>query len=150
MSGTIFVTFAISVTWLCTSLFQIHAVRGIISTGEVLYIIFENCFYHFQHLNSINYLLLQSIMTTTALVLILFIFCYYGNMVTSECQLVSISAYDTLWYLYPIELQKYIIPIMQRSQQPFYFTGFKITVCSLQSFTNVSRPLNVQQFVADE
>lgn len=28
MSGTIFVTFAISVTWLCTSLFQIHAVRG--------------------------------------------------------------------------------------------------------------------------
>lgn len=32
MSGTIFVTFAISVTWLCTSLFQIHAVRGFIST----------------------------------------------------------------------------------------------------------------------
>lgn len=94
----------------------------------------------FQHVQSLDYLLLQSIMTTLALILIIFIFCYYGNMVTWECHLVSISAYDTLWYLYPIQMQKHIILIMQRSQRPFLFTGFKITICSLQSFTNVSQP----------
>lgn len=96
--------------------------------------------FSFQHASNASYLLLQSIMTTTAIVLIIFIFCYYGNMVTWECNSIPISAYETLWYLYPIHLQKHIILILQRSQRPFYFTGFEMTTCSLQSFTNVSGP----------
>lgn len=95
-----------------------------------------------QHFEQISYMLLQSIMTTTAILVIIFVFCFSGNMVTSDAQLIAMYAYDSLWYLYPIKLRKYIIFVIMRSQLPFYFTGFHMTACTLGVFTGVSSTKN--------
>lgn len=95
-------------------------------------------YHNFQHMQMVTYLLLQGLMTTTAIILIVFIFCFYGNNVTADCELIAMSAYETRWYIYPMRMRKYMIHIIMRSQQPFYFTGFKFTICSLNTFTKVS------------
>lgn len=92
-----------------------------------------------QHFQNPSYLLLQSIMTTTAIVLIIFIFCYFGHMVTADCELAASSVYNALWYQFPISLQESIIFIMARAQHPFYLTAFKMYRCWLHSFTGVRR-----------
>lgn len=76
-------------------------------------------------------------MTTSAIMLILIIFCYFGQMVTNDCEMVASSVYNVLWYQFPIHLQKSVIFIIGRSQHPFYLTAFKMYQCSLRSFTGV-------------
>lgn len=94
-------------------------------------------FPNLQHIDTLSYLLLQSIMTTIAIILILIIFCYFGHMVTSDCSNMADSIYNASWYLYPIVLQKSTLFIMGQAQQPFYFTAFKMYKCTLQSFSAV-------------
>lgn len=83
-------------------------------------------------------MLLQSIMTTNAIVLIIFIMCYFGHTVTTDSSLVADSIYNGSWYLFPINLQKSIIFLIQRSQHPFIFKAYKMYQCTLRSFTDVS------------
>lgn len=146
MSGIIFVTFCISVSRICTSFFQIHAVRKIVSSNKLNKTStkekyhYRKLFSHpisFQNFQHISYLLLQSIMTTIAILLIIFIFCYFGHMVTTECAMVADFVYNASWYRYPIYLQKSTLFIIARSQQPFYFTAYKMYKCTLQSFSSV-------------
>lgn len=85
-----------------------------------------------------NFLLMQSLITTSAVVLIIMIFCYFGNMVTTKFSDVAFKAYSSYWYKYPIELQPYILMIINQSQNEFLFEGFKFAQCSLDSFARVN------------
>lgn len=105
-------------------------------------------FFLFQNLQNITYLFLQSILTTSAIVLITFIFCFFGNNVTIKFNETAVHAYNSSWYLCPIHLQRYIILMMQRSQRPLYLTGYKVTRCSLDSFTSVRHCLLLRKTVA--
>ena len=90
-----------------------------------------------QHITNMSYMLLQSIMTTSAIVLIVFIMCYFGQTVTNDCEIPAKSIYNELWYQYPIKLQKSMIFIIGRSQHTYVFTAFKMYRCTLQSFSTV-------------
>lgn len=83
-------------------------------------------------------MLLQSIMTTCAIVLIIFIMCYFGQTVTTDCEIPADSIYNELWYRFPIKLQKSMLFIIERSQHSYVFTAFKMYRCTLRSFTTVS------------
>lgn len=90
---------------------------------------------------NMSHMLLQSIMTTIAIVIIIFIMCYFGQTVTTDCEMVAYAIYNELWYQFPIELQPFMILIILRSQQSYVFTAFKMYRCTVQSFTIVSMNL---------
>lgn len=66
------------------------------------------------------------------------IFAYYATFVTDRVSTVGFTAYDCNWFDYPVELRKYIILIIARSQQPAEFTGLKLFQCTLDVFGKVN------------
>lgn len=68
----------------------------------------------------------------------LFVFCFVGTIITTKCQQIAISTYQSMWYNSSIDHQRYIILILARSQKDFYFHGYKLVICSLMNFKSVS------------
>lgn len=66
-----------------------------------------------------------------------FIYCYFGNRITSKSLQIGETAYAIEWYLLPPHIQKVIQLIILRSQCEIYFTGFSVIVCSLEMYKKV-------------
>lgn len=62
------------------------------------------------------------------------VFCYFGNFATDRFSEIGDTAYDLKWYNYPLKIQKYMVLIIARSQEPTYFTGLGVCHCSLEFF----------------
>lgn len=67
-------------------------------------------------------------------------------MVTTKFSDLAIRTYSSLWYKYPHSVQPYVIFLMARAQDDFYFRGFKWSRCTLESFTNVSKFSTILHF----
>lgn len=65
------------------------------------------------------------------------IYCYFATFATSQIMSIDMAIYDSLWYNYSLDLRKYTILILARSQQPVFFTGFNLIRCNLESFALV-------------
>lgn len=65
---------------------------------------------------------------------VLFIFCYCGNRVTDSFEQISVAAYNSIWYMYPMEMRKKLPTIIQMAEKPIYITGLSLIVCSLETF----------------
>lgn len=66
------------------------------------------------------------------------LFCLSATLATDRICGVAMSTFDSNWYEFPVEMQKYIILIIARSQKPAYFDGMKLVHCTLQTLTVVS------------
>lgn len=66
-------------------------------------------------------------------------YCYYADFATDQVSEIGNgdTVYNSNWYEYPIGLQKYMILMIARSQEPVHFTGFNMFYCSLELFSNV-------------
>lgn len=71
------------------------------------------------------------------MVLFLFIFCYFGEMVTDRSSAVAYAAYSTLWYRYPLKLQRFLQLTIIESHIQFCFSGLGVMFCTMQSFSGV-------------
>ena len=116
MNGIIFQTFVTGIAWLCTSLFQF---RG-----------FDKQVF-------------QAMQANMLVIVWLFIYCYYGQGVTSKFTQVADEAYESALYKYPRELQPYLILIIARAQEPFHFTGYKMVRCTLDTYKKVGDSVSV-------
>lgn len=67
-----------------------------------------------------------------------FLICFFATMATNCVASIGINAYGLNWYDFPAKLQKYIIMIVLRSQQPAYFSGLNLIFCTIETFGNVS------------
>lgn len=67
----------------------------------------------------------------------IFVYCYFGQQVTSKFAEVHPVIYEMHWHEYPVDLQKYLILMLMRSQRTFSFKGY-MTTCSLATFKAVS------------
>lgn len=65
------------------------------------------------------------------------LFSYYATFVTNRIASVGYAAYDSNWFEYPLELQKYFVLIIARSKQSSYFMGFGLIQCTLEVFGQV-------------
>lgn len=72
------------------------------------------------------------------MVLFLFLFCYFGEMVTTRSLAIADSAWDSLWYLYPMEQQRYLKLTIGFSHIDFHFSGLGLMYCTMASFSGVS------------
>lgn len=68
----------------------------------------------------------------------LFVYCYFGHIISCKGEEVANFAYNSMFYKYPLKLQIFTFFIISRSQRTFFITGYRITKCSLESFARVS------------
>ena len=66
-----------------------------------------------------------------------FFFCYYATFTTNRVAALAQTAYNSNWFDWPPELQKYVILIIARSQEPVRLTGLGLIYCSLEVFAKV-------------
>lgn len=68
----------------------------------------------------------------------LFVYCYFGMLATKSYMDMSDSMYESNWYKLPIQLQTYIILMIENMQRPLYYHGFGMVILDLETFTKVS------------
>lgn len=66
------------------------------------------------------------------------IFCYFANSTTDRVAAIGEAAYDLNWFDHPVEMQKYMILIIGRSQEPAHFSGLNLIRCTLEVFGKVN------------
>lgn len=64
--------------------------------------------------------------------------CNAATKMTTSCAEMAETIYNTEWYNFPNELQKYLPLVMARSQQELEFKGFGVVMCDLNKFLRVS------------
>ena len=67
----------------------------------------------------------------------LFLYCFFGKMVTDMFSQISEYLYESNWYELPIELQKNFILAIQNAQLPLQYNGFEVAVLNLETFCAV-------------
>lgn len=80
----------------------------------------------------------QSMASVSFVLELLFLFCYFGNQVTFELSKLSDEIYLKHWYTYPNGIQSGLVMVLMRAQVPFYFKGWHLMPCTLNSFVKVS------------
>lgn len=66
----------------------------------------------------------------------IYIFCHFGNKVTSAYQELNESIYLCDWHLFPMEIRKYLPILIMIVQKPIYMRGFGFN-CTLETFKTV-------------
>lgn len=67
----------------------------------------------------------------------IFIYCYFASKVSHSLQCLSDKVYQCLWYQMPVHIQNDLILVIGNLQRPYYFTGYKFIICSLETFLRV-------------
>lgn len=67
-----------------------------------------------------------------------FLFCYFATLASERILTVGQTTFNSNWYMFPPELQKYLILIIARSQKPVYFNGFGLVHCTLETLAKVN------------
>lgn len=67
-----------------------------------------------------------------------FLYCYFATIASDRVLNVGKKTFDSNWYDFPQDLQKYIVLIISRSQKPIYFTGLGLVHCTLETLGKVS------------
>lgn len=97
------------------------------------------CIGALQGLNTNDQVLIVSILNAILSWLCLFyLLCDYGEDMTQAFRALSISFFDDTWPLYPIELQKLLIIMIQGSQEAVYLKGHASINTSRDIFKQVN------------
>lgn len=67
-----------------------------------------------------------------------FLFCEFGESVTSQCNELNDALCQCEWYLFPIDLQRMFPIIMLTAQKPNILKGFGGVSLTREAFKNVS------------
>lgn len=97
----------------------------------------------FFQMDELNYEVWKNFFACFDCVTVMFVYCVFGTLVTSNCADVATHAFATPWYKYPPELRPFFILILARANQPFFFTGMRMLPVSLLSFTKVCESIDL-------
>lgn len=64
-------------------------------------------------------------------------FCYFSTLAIERVSTINHTIKGLNWFDQPVELQKYIILMVLRSQERMYFSGLGLITCSLEVFGKV-------------
>lgn len=77
--------------------------------------------------------------TFLVLMLLAFIYCYYGSRVTAKPIHFAKAVYEIPWYLLPMRRQNDIKMMIQYGKYEISYSGYGIIICSLETFRQVSQ-----------
>ena len=67
-------------------------------------------------------------------------FCYFGDKVTTAFDDLNETIYQCDWYLFPMEMRKYIPAILRMAQEPVQMHAFGTYHCTLETLKTVRIP----------
>lgn len=67
----------------------------------------------------------------------IFLYSYVGTLSTAQFLRFSDVVYESLWYKFPVELQKYLRLIIANAHRRQAFDGFGVMELNLETFTKV-------------
>lgn len=76
--------------------------------------------------------------TMTVLLPFFFVVNNVGEIVTTAFDSINVSMYEVAWYECPVELQKYLIPMLLAAEQPVRVSVFANFHCSRGTFKEVT------------
>ncbi|XP_031629238.1 putative odorant receptor 92a [Contarinia nasturtii] len=124
-----------------TKMYEIFNMVADLNSGVIFWLLpanvifFALALYNAEHTSSADIvLIIYHIICMGTSMLWPILFCYYGTHVINRISLIGFSAYDANWFEYPSVLQKYLILIIARSQEPIHFDGLNIIYCTLEVF----------------
>lgn len=126
-----------SVSFWCMILLQIHVVR---EKNWCLFSIEKNRLNHLCSQCTQEY---DSLLMTTTLdeifILLPFLFltCHIGENVTTAYAGMNEAMFNISWYLWPVELQQHLVPMILIAGQPVYFNSIVSLNCSHESYKRV-------------
>lgn len=68
----------------------------------------------------------------------LFLYCYYGKLVTDSYFQFADCLFESDWYLLPTKSQKYFIMMIGNAHRPLCYYGFGVLSLNLETFTKVN------------
>lgn len=68
---------------------------------------------------------------------VLFVLCYFGNILTISLVSVSDTIYKSEWYNYPTDCQRFLIIMIRRAHKPYRISAFGLMPCTLENFKSV-------------
>lgn len=68
-----------------------------------------------------------------------FLYCYFGQSTTESYENIGQHLFESDWQQLPVNLQKYILLMIQNTQIPLRYNGFGVIVLNLQTFIGVSK-----------
>lgn len=86
------------------------------------------------------YMVLMSLLVSSAN---LYLYCYYGNRSTTDYAKMAHYLYESNWYTYPAELQKYFKMMIENAQLPLFYHGFRIVQLNLETYLKVKSVLRI-------
>lgn len=66
-----------------------------------------------------------------------FLICHIGENVSTAYEKVHGATYNISWHLWPVEMQKFMSPMLLIAEQPVYFQSIIAMNCSHESFQKV-------------
>lgn len=97
----------------------------------ILHFIFAQ---QFRHLDAfVIVIFLASSLTMTYL----FFYCYFGKLSAESFEKMADCVYEMRWQMLPLRLQKYVVVMIENTQKPLYYHGFKIIKLQLNTFVKV-------------
>lgn len=68
---------------------------------------------------------------------IMYVLTYFATIISLKISNISNVVYEEKWYKYPKLFDIYVLMLIQATQKPQYFTGYKIVYCNLETFVGV-------------
>lgn len=81
--------------------------------------------------------LINALSRTMIFLPMFFLTCHLGEMVTTAYDRINEPVYEQAWHLWPLHLQKDLIPMLISIQQPVVFKGLFALDCSRDTFKRV-------------
>lgn len=142
MSSYLFLSICNCVGALCTLMFQLQVVwHQIILINHSIW----NGFF-LQSASKLSIEIYQAFGIGSLILLFLFLFSYFGEMVTVRSLVIADSVWDSLWYQYPTKLQKYMQLTIGYSHIQFHYSGLGLMYCTMASFSGVGSFFNIWDF----
>lgn len=144
ISFSIFALLPINVISLSISMYEVEVVRCITKLFKIINIFYslQKIIFCFVFMKSVTNFEPSTILFDVSCALCATIWpafiCYFASHVTYRILTIDDMVYNSNWPVYPLELRKYVILIIARSQQPAYFNGLGIIRCTLEIFGKVS------------
>lgn len=114
-----------------------------IRLGKERVLFFHEWIIHFIPLQQVKHID-KNILTLLAATIVsssnLFVYCYYGKVASESYQRMADCLYsDSIWWEFPVEIQKYMLLMNVNMQRLLYYHGFEVAVLNLETFTTVRK-----------
>lgn len=88
-------------------------------------------------------IVVEAVVCTLFALMWIFFYCYFAAKIANNLDLINNIVYNTLWYNYPVDIQRSLIPMMRVSQKPFNFNALNMFDCNLEKFGVVRKDESV-------